>query len=124
MSTISNTFTPTVMGLRMSDHGQGNGVFIPAVDEYEDQGGDDAGGCHGQQDLHHSLNTVAAVDGSSLLHLSGDGHEGTAQQPDGEGLVESSIDEDQTQQGVGQLQELDDLVNTCLLYTSPSPRDS
>jgi len=94
------------------DQAQCHGVFIPCIDEDEDQGGDDAGGCHRQQDLEHGLDPVAAVDSGSLLHLCGDGHEGAAEQPDGEGLVEGCVDEDQTQQGIGQSHGLHDLVDT------------
>ena len=63
---------------------QCHGVFIPCVDEDEDQGSDDAGSCHGQKNLEHGLDAVAAVNGGSLFHLSGDGHEGAAEQPDRE----------------------------------------
>ena len=51
------------------DQTQCHGVFIPCIDEDEDQGGDDAGSGNGQQDLKHGLDTVAAIDGGSLVGL-------------------------------------------------------
>ena len=94
------------------DQAQGHGVFIPGVDENENQGGDNAGGCHGQQNSEHGLDTVAAVNGGRLLHLRGDAHKGTPQEPDGKCLVKGRIDENQAKNGVRQVQDLHDLVDT------------
>ena len=91
---------------------ESHGVFIPCVDENENQSGDDAGGSHRQQNTDHCLNTVAAVNGGGLLHLGGDGHECASQQPYCKCLVEGCVNEDKTQQSIGKMQELDDLVDT------------
>ena len=94
------------------DKAESHGELVPCVDENEDQGGDNAGGRHRQQNSQHGLNTVAAVNGGSLLHLGRDAHKCAAQKPHGKGLVESSVYEDKTQQGIGHAEELDDLVDT------------
>ena len=99
------------LGSLGGDQAQCHGVFVPGIDENENQGGDDARRCHRQQHLEHGLHPVAAVDGGGLLHFGGDAQEGAPEQPDGKGLVEGGVHENQTQQGVGQTQHLHDLVN-------------
>ena len=79
------------------DQTQCNGVFVPCIDENEDQGGNDTGSSYGQQHADQCLYTVAAVNGCSLFHFGRNAEEGAAQQPNGKCLIECGIDEDQTE---------------------------
>ena len=77
------------------DDDGGNGVFIPGVDENEDQCRDDAGSSHGKEYPDKSGDRIAAVNAGSLLHLRRDGNKSTPEKPDCESLVERGINEDQ-----------------------------
>ena len=97
---------------RVSGHErQGDRVFIPGIDEHEDQRGDDAGCGHRQEHPDQGADRSAAVDLGGLLHLGGDGQKRSAQQPDRERLVECGVQKDQAEQAVHEAEVRHQLVD-------------
>ena len=65
---LGNADGDRAVGCRGNQHG-GDGVFIPCIDENEDQRRHDAGSRHWQKHPQKGLHGVAAVNFSRLLHL-------------------------------------------------------
>ena len=93
-----------------NEHG-GDRVFVPRVDEHEDQRRHNARRGHRQQNVPKRADRVAAVDAGGLLHLRGDRNECAAQQPDGERLVEGRVNQHQTQDRIVEVQRVHQLGN-------------
>ena len=82
---------------------QSNGIFVPGVDEYENQGSNDTRCCYRKKDTDQGRNLSTAVYGSCLFHFRRNGDKGTAQQPDCKCLVKCCVDKDQADNAVGKV---------------------
>ena len=91
---------------------QSNGIFVPCIDEYENQCSYDTRCCYRQKDADQGRNLSAAVYGSCLFHFRRNGDKGTAQQPDCKCLVKCCIDKYQPYETVCHAKSGHDFVDT------------